>query len=335
MKNYKIFSLGLIIFGLILASCASYSSQESFSSSFISSEESSLRSSSISSEPSSSLIEQPQYVLEPISDELISFYMENAYSKGSASVRESFNIKNLYKYHKSIPEELDRWRPYYWTYNLYAENRLHCYYVNKDLHEAVNEQLKQGRRTSDIFLPWRGLTAYVEGFHYYHLSASVEDPQIMDVDFDVNVDFVPLVLNDYYLLDIVRYYNEPSFEDYYIDFVDYFENDGKAIFDISNMKSYIKFGGWPYNPNAERQNHYHFYYNIDYFSFEIMQENCIEVVKEKFTFSRLFDYNYYDDIESCIIEKTLIESNQDYDEYYVTFDYNKIIKLFDLIKNDE
>ena len=269
--------------------------------------------------------------MEPVSEDVMSFYMNNAYSKGSYVPRPITTISDIYKLYKNDPEEFNEMKKNIGVYNLVKENKLHCYYVNKELHEAVNEQLKHGRRTSDIFLPWRGLTAYVEGFHYYNLSASVEDPQIMEMSVDIDIDSVDLVLNDYYLLDIVRYYNESSFEDFfYIDFVSYSEISGKAVIGASDTKDSIKYCSWTYNPISsylQTKKYYGFFWTIDYLSFEITLENGIEVAKERFVFNQS-DPSFYDDIEECIISKSNLVEGSNSKSYDVTFDFNKLVKLF-------
>lgn len=269
--------------------------------------------------------------MEPVSEDVMSFYMNNAYSKGSYLPRPITTISNIYNLYKNDPEEFNEMKENIGVYNLVKENKLHCYYVNKELHEAVNEQLKHGRRTSDIFLPWRGLTAYVEGFHYYNLSASVEDPQIMEMSVDIDIDSVDLVLNDYYLLDIVRYYNESSFEDFFfIDFVSYTESSGKAVIGASDTKDSIKYCSWTYGPiksYLQTKKYYGFFWTIDYLSFEITLENGIEVAKERFVFNQS-DPSFYDDIEECIISKSNLVEDSNSKSYDVTFDFNKLVKLF-------
>lgn len=269
--------------------------------------------------------------MEPVSEDVMSFYMKNAYSKGSAQPIQITTIKDIYNRYKNDPENFNIMKENIGVYNLVKENKLHCYYVNKELHEAVEDQLKHGRRTSDIFLPWRGLTAYVEGFHYYNLSASVEDPQIMEMSVDIDIDSVDLVLNDYYLLDIVRYYNESSFEDLvHIDFVSYTESSGKAVIGASDTKDSIKYCSWTYNPISsylKTKKYYGFFWTVDYASFEITLENGIEVAKERFVFNQS-DPSFYDDIEECIISKSNLYEGSNSKSYDVTFDFNKLVKLF-------
>lgn len=270
--------------------------------------------------------------MEPVSEDAMSFYMNNAYSKGSAVPKPTTTIRDIYSLYKNNPEDFNTMKENIGVYNLVRENKLHCYYVNKELHEAVESQLKQGRRTSDIFLPWRGLTAYVEGFHYYNLSNSVKDPQIMEMSVDIDIDSVDLVLNDYYLLDIVIYYHDSNIENLsFIDFVSYTESNGKAVVYVSNMDDSIKFCSWTFtNPtktNLQTKKYYEFFWAIDYLSFEITQENGIEVAKERFVFNQS-DPSFYDDIEECIINKSNLVEGSNSKSYYVTFDFNKLVKLF-------
>ncbi len=272
--------------------------------------------------------------MEPVSEDVMSFYMNNAYSKGNYLPIAPITISDIYNRYKNDPEVFNEMKEDIGVYNLVKENKLHCYYVNKELHEAVNERLKQGRRTSDTFLPWRGLTAYVEGFHYYNLSASVNDPQIMEMSVDIDIDSVDLVLNDYYLLDIVRYYNDPNIDDFsFIDFVSYTESSGKAVIGASDTKDSIKCCSWTYNSTIksylQTKKYYGFFWTVVYASFEITLENGIEVAKERFVFNQS-DPSFYDDIEECIISKSNLVEGSNSKSYYVTFDFNKLVKLFGL-----
>lgn len=328
MKISKIISLGLIILGLTIASCTSYSSQDSFSSSFISSEESSHNSSSISSESSSSSIEQSQYKLEPISDELMSFYINNI-SSGSGDIPSKTNISTLYNAYKQSSEQFAELTKYQSVYTLTGEDKYRCYYVTKDVYDVVQNRYRFP--WSNSMLPCRGLTVYFDGYNNGSWSDVLKSHKIMQAELDVSVNSISFKQGEYYLLDIVRYYNDPQIDNYYfINFVSYEDYGDEILIKDNNHSGSFKYCCFRFKPRGSILflSDYVFICSLVYVGVEIINENDVEVVKERFLYTHSADTHYYDDLEKCVVGKTYVESGSNYDTYDVTFDYSKIAKLF-------
>ena len=270
-----------------------------------------------------------QTILNPVSDEIMSFYLKNS-SFGSADIPEGTSVGGLYDTYKQRPEKMAELAQRKEIFNLKVENKIHCYYVTKEVLDAVNQLFVP---PDDYMVPWRNLTAY--GYGYYGFSEDLKAQKLMEVEVDTDVEKIQAKIDNYYLLDAVRFYTDSSIDDYYwIDFVNYDIKEGLAIINASGFKDSYKYCSCTFtNPNKLREEeiliyNYNYVSVLDFHSFEIMQEDDIETVNETFRYIHIEDPYYYDELNDCIIRKTFVDSYGNRDAYDVTFDYQKLVKLF-------
>lgn len=279
-----------------------------------------------------------QTILNPISNEIMSFYLKNTSFNGSGDIPQGTSVGGLYNTYKQRPEKMAELASNKEIFNLTAENKIHCYYVTKEVLDAVNQQLVP---PNDSMLPWRGLTAY--GYGYYGLSEDLKAQELMEAEIDTDVEKIQTKIDNYYLLDAVRFYTDSSIDDYYwIDFVNYDIKEDLAIFNISDVKNAYKYCTCTFiNPNklSEKDRIYNYSYLciLDFHGFEIETEGNREIAKDTFAFDSRHtdvdnDVNYYDDINACIISKELLSSTNNYgylyEIYNVIFDFDKLVKMF-------
>lgn len=282
-----------------------------------------------------------QISVEPVSDELLSFYLKNT-SFGSADLPQGTSVGMLYNTYKQHPERMSEFTQRKEIFNLTAENKIHCYYVTKEVMDAVNQQFVP---PSDFMLPWRGLTAYCYG--YYNLPEDLKAQELMELEIDAESSIINAKINNYYLLDIVRFYSDSSIDDYHwIDFVDYKVKKNQTILYTNESKESISYCTCTFtNPNklSEKERIYNYSYLciLDYHGFEIERDSNREVAIDTFAFDSRHadvdnDVTYYDDINACIISKELLSSSNNYGYLYqiynVIFDFDKLVKLFGFLE---
>lgn len=326
MKQRKIISLFLVIFSLIITSCSQTVSQD-YSSLFVAS------SSSFSTIPSSEqTLSNEQAALKPISEEVMSFYSNNiSLNGGSGSIPSRLNISSIYNSYKQSPEEFNALMGGKTIFTLNGENKYHCYYVTKDVFEAVQNGLNNNAPRTDNVFPWRGLTVYIDSYKHGSWSEELKNKQIMEADLDISFTSINIKNGDYYLLDIVRFYSDSQYNNFFfVDFVQYDKQDGEALIRIDSQKNSFKFCNFKFLPRTENPSDYAFVITLNNTSFEIILESNVEVVKERLNYLHTFDQHYYDEIEECIINKIYVGSGSNFDGYDVTFDYNKLATLFGL-----
>lgn len=276
-----------------------------------------------------------QTAMKPISNDLFSFYLNNT-SFGSADLPEGTSVGSLYDTYKQYPEKMNELAQRKEIFNLTAEYKFHCYYVTKEVLDAVNKQFVP---LYDYMLPWRGLTAYCYGYYALNL----ENTPLMEIELNSSGDYIKTKINNYYLLDIVRFYSDSSINNYYwIDFVNYSVKTKKAIINTNELKESINYCTCTFaNPNklSKKDQIYNYSYLciLDFHGFEIEKDNNREIAKDTFAFDSRHadadnDVTYYDDINKCILSKELLSSNDhngySYQVYNVIFDYDKLIELF-------
>ena len=364
MKNCKIISLGLIIFGLTLASCASYNSQESFSSSFISSEESSLRSSSISSEfsssfigsressissnlisseSSSSSIEQSQYELNPIPEYLMKRFL-TVYD-ADVEPDPQTTMPGLYSLYKS-GNSSD-----IYLYKISTESLLHCYYIPCKAYEEYLNPSKHWRHS--LFhglIPSSPLTDFMAACYAGIYSKETKNAPIMELSVTIDTVSIPTIIGDYCLLDIAAYYHfdnpelcnvsgkyaENNKPISLVSFIAFEREEEWTNIEHGSYQKTIKFlsGSYAYaNPltkNSFYGYNYVFLAILEYQGLKIEINNDKEVINAIFEYRRDYESSYYDDIEACIIKKTFSSSNSLYDSYKTVFDSDKIISMLSL-----
>lgn len=272
-------------------------------------------------------VQSNQIAMKPISNDVLSFYLKNT-SFGSNDIPSGTSVGMLYNTYKQKPEQMADLAQKKEIFSLSAESSLRCYYVTKEVLDAVDQQFVP---PSDFMLPWRGLTAYCYGYNHGSWSDDLKNAQLMEVVIDAKTNQIDTNINDYYLLDIVRYYNDPNIDDFnFIDFISYSEDGNQVLINLSESKEFYKYCSCTIiNPNKlQKRINYSYVYLLDYHSFEITQEDGIEVVNDTFGYLHRDDPHYYDEIDNCIIRKTYIKSQTNCDFYDVTFDYEELVKLF-------
>lgn len=374
MKKVKIISLGLIILSLTIVSCSSYNSQESFASSFANSSESSVSSNlisselsssavssdesfssssesstslnSISSESSNSSIEQSQYELKPISDELASYYKSNFDFK-DFEPDPGIHIAGLYRLYKEDKEQLMRQLEYKCVYDMSLETSYHCYYLHQSAYnEFLTKHLPGCSFNFWLNYAYSGLVSFFAGINEHVFTEETVNQTIMEFVVDSNKESVPTKIDDYCLLDIVRYFRFNNTEIYgefnpdyepriVIDFMTFERTGELATINKKDTKNRYRFFNCFY-ANPKTYFNYNSKYKFDFFARliwffgkeEITIEDGIDVVKTKLGYYKDRELSYYDDLEACIISKTFLESGNEYDSYEVTYIFDKINKLF-------
>ena len=266
--------------------------------------------------------------MRPISKELMSYYFDSC-SSASGDLAGKASVAFLYSKYKQAPEEMDELIQREETYTLKADEVIHCYYVTNDVYDAVQKELLHAS-PDDFLMPWRGLTSYFNRYNSW--DEYLKNQKIMELDVSVGAQSIKTIVDDYYLLDIVRYYNDLSIDNYsFVGFVDYDIENNQALINVDNTADSIKYFSYSFtNPNklSNRPN-YCFLWALDYNSLKIAKENGVEVINETFGYLSHDDNpHYYDDLDECVIKKTYVGSVGKKDYYDVTFDFVKLIELF-------
>lgn len=334
MKNNKTISLGFIILSLNITSCVFSGSQQS-TSSFSSIIQSNIDSSSnvIQSSETTKL----SYNLKTI-DEMVMSYFDTV-KFGATDVPETTTVLGLYNCFKQNKERWTLYKQNKVVYNLSSEDKIRCYYVKKDVRDAITKVLNTVG-VSDSLLPWRGLTAYLyarnNGNGSIYLSKELANQPIMEVVLSDETDCVDVMVDGYYLLDIIRYYNDLDFGNFrFVDFVPFENNNNFITIKTNELKKAFKGfdASWIKREVRSANIGYHFFPDIDYICSEITIKDNIEVVEQTFEYNSYLDdtdQHYFDDLDECVIKKTPIvsELNFNKEKYNIIFDYQKLMTLF-------
>ena len=279
-------------------------------------------------------------VLNHISSEMMSFYLENTSFNGSGDIAQGTSVGGLYNTYKQRPENMAELAQRKEIYTLSGDKQFHCYYATKEVYDKVNEQLNFPP-VDDSLVPYRHLTAYIYGYKNGNWSEELKNQQLMEITIPTSNNYIEYKIEDYYLLDIVRLYQDSNIDNFsFIGFANHQVIEGnQALIKKDSLKDSFKYCSCTFtNPNKLTKKINNSYLSVlDYHSFEIETENGIEVVKTTFAFDSRHadvdnDLTYYDDINECIIKKELLDSSNNYgylyERYNVTIDYNKLMTLF-------
>ena len=353
MKIHKIIPLTLTIFSLILAACdfnnglnnsfgltgngTSNPSDDTVSySSTIVSNNDSLSASNQFSDSSVTSIEKPQYNLHPISTDIMSLYARTIIGT-YVEPGPSFTVASLYDYYNKYPEDWHLFQENKMTYNLAAENKIRCYYVSKEVRDAVDTILTVVGRTNGI--PWRNLNAYIYGYNYGKGSSAFSEElvnqPIMEAILPDKTTYIDEIVDGYYFLDIVRYFNDLDYEGFsFVDFVHYQFKDNRIKIDNSEfIKTYRCLVCRFSDANVRREGcMFQYFSSVDYGAgIEILTKDNKEALRDKrFVRKTNSDTHYYDRLDECIIEQTYVERSLSGDVYDITFDYQKAMNLLEL-----
>lgn len=347
MNKIKFTTFGLTILSLVLASCNLASSQDNQASS---GEQNNYFSISISSnESSSSSLDDSKYNLKPISNDLMSFYERNINLDEGSQEYHPLSISYLYDTFKNKPDYFVSIKEKYMQYDLIGENKYHCYYVTIDILDASNKAKPIFGSNYTIYFSVRGITNYFIARNTSMFSKEMMNQPILEMEVSSSIESVPTKIDNYYLLDIVRYYqpqandNITSEPHSFICFSTYSEIDGYALIDQEANKDTLTFCGNAYHDYLDilPLNNYYLLNIFDYYNLEILNKNNVAVVIESFAFDSAYTKDnpaYYDDIESCIVSKEYAETtnygNNTREFYDIVFDYKKIEGLFGLNTNE-
>lgn len=269
--------------------------------------------------------------MNPISNEMMSFYLENTSFNGSGDIPQGTSVGGLYNTYKQRPENMAELAQRKEIYTLLGENQFHCYYVTKEVYDKVNEQLNFPP-ASDSLVPYRHLTAYINGYKNGNWGEELKSQQLMEITVPINSNYIEFKIENYYLLDIVRLYQDSNIDNFsFIAFANHevIEGDQASIKKDSLKDSYKYFSCTFTNPNKlTKKINYSYLSVLDFHSFEITKESSKEVVVDTFAYVHRNDAHYYDELNDCIVRKTFVESYTNCDFYDVTFDYDKLVKLF-------
>lgn len=269
--------------------------------------------------------------MNPISDEMMSFYLESTSFIGSGDIPQGTSVGGLYNTYKQRPENMAELAQRKEIYTLSGENQFHCYYATKEVYDKVSEQLNFPP-ANDSLVPYRHLTAYFDGYNNGNWSDELKSQQLMEITVPTNSNYIEYKIENYYLLDIVRLYQDPNIDNFsFIGFANHqvIEGNQASIKKDSLKDSYKYFSCTFTNPNKlTKKINYSYLSVLDFHSFEITKESSKEVVVDTFGYLHRDDPHYYDEIDNCIIRKTYIKSHVNCDFYDVTFDYDKLVKLF-------
>ncbi len=285
--------------------------------------------------------------LQPISDELMSFYIDSVSNKSiDADLATPYSVNLFYDYYQENVNDLHILIMNRALINLEVENQYLCYYVKKDVLDAVEWHFEHGPFQDDCSLPWRKLTAYFEGCLYgFYLDEQknneLNNSKIMELIVGVDDKVIQSQIGDYYLLDIVRYYKDTNYNDdhYFIDFVDYDILNNEVLIDTIKSKELLEYCFFKYDPIYRYTGKFSYLYAFENCAWNIEKDDVHEVVNELFCYQGLkseTNENYYNELNECIIRKTYIETQtrlyggRYYDDvlYEITFDFNKLIELF-------
>ena len=285
-----------------------------------------------------------QEILQPIPDDLNSFFKASTSSMfGSPDIGFSPTISSLYfsqnepNYNNSSYYQLvknsNEW-------NINGEMKYHCFYVTKEIYSTIEEW--SPLLPDELFnnMPKRGITKffYCNWCGYLHGGLDGQESNMMEMIIDSSVKKVSLQIGDYYLLDIVRYFKYERYPHFsLIDCVSYQTKKTKALIDQSEHKDKLRFRYLSLF-DMEKQDSY--YSNRKYeflnsmldMSFEIIQENGLEMLFEKSEWRYYYhlDENpaYYDELDKCIVRIEEIVEEKDCLLYKgIYYDYIKISNL--------
>lgn len=274
--------------------------------------------------------------MKPVSNDLISSLLGNI-TFASGDIRTGTSVGGIYNTYKQSPEKMPDLAEKIEFFSLRSENIFRCIYAKKEVCDAVENESSYYDLMENSVYPWRGLTAYFFGIRYDDTwTDELKNSQLMEIDFNIEINQIKANVNDYYLLDIVRYYNDANIENFtFVDFVSYSKKNNEVLINFSESKGSLKYFSCTFtSPNKyNKQRDFTYLCLLDYHGVEIVQDDEAEIIKDVFRYSNKTDPHYYDEIDACIIEKKFIKTYADYDYYEAIFNYDMLMKLFGFFNN--
>ena len=278
--------------------------------------------------------------LSLVSKSVLDFYKKTLdlyYADVEPTGDPEYSIAYLYECYKKTPLVFEeKYRHSGREISLAGEDHCICYYVSKAFIEDIVYPF--GLESSVIMDGLPGYFYLVDGYN-----KSV-DCNLYQYSVSVNETSIPKYIGDYYLIDVVRFYQSSSEKD--IKFVDFVGTKLEEQYRIINQERRNDTLKYRYGFNGEIDHHNGFIwlgYNLPSgpwisnvlanSSLQIVKENENDVVKETIVYHQPnidSDSGYYDELNECVLSKDLIEKSY-YDvrpHYLIAFDYFKLLRLF-------
>lgn len=282
--------------------------------------------------------QQKELVFDTSLDELLSCCLNYPFHRrADAEPPPKTNVSSIYDAYQNDSDWMSQIKKSFETFALYEENAYHCIYAKKEICDMVNG-IDPLEYSSFPQTPICGTTIFIDLCKYGPLDYETESKLLKERVYQDNSNCVDAQIDDdYCLLDVIKYYKDPHFNDnYFVDFIK-FSDDGQNAF-LQKSESIpanrylfclLKYPCTKLSSELSNEKYKYYYkHTLDYFSLEVEKINNIDVIKDVFYYCSGYESSYYTKIDRCIINKNYLYSKYDYDYCDVIFNYKKIIKLF-------
>lgn len=282
--------------------------------------------------------QQKELVFDTSLDELLSCCLIYPFhGRADAEPMPKTTISSIYNIYKNDSDLMSEIKQSCEAYTLFEEKAYHCIYAKKEICDIVNDVDPSEYRAFPQ-MPRCGITIFVSLCKYGPLDYETESKLLKERVYQNDSNCVDVQIDDdYYLLDIIKYYKDPNFDDnYFVDFIS-FSSDGQNAF-LQNTESnpvnrYLYCNlYYPYtrlSSDLPDEKYKYFYkHTLDYLSLEVEKRNNINVVEDMFYYCSQYNSSYYNKIDRCIIDKNYLYTENDFSYFNAVFNYRKLVRLF-------
>ena len=166
--------------------------------------------------------QQKELVFDTSLDEFLSCcFNYSLHRNADAEPPPKTTVTSIYDAYRNNSDWMNEIRKTCETYTLHEEKAYHCVYAKKEICDIVNE-IDHSDYYSFPQTPISGTTVFVDLCKYGPLDFETESKLLKEriyPDDSIYVDFQ--IDDDYYLLDVVKYYKDPNYNNYFVDFTNF------------------------------------------------------------------------------------------------------------------
>ena len=245
--------------------------------------------------------------LNHLESDFVSFVSD--YSVSCIDEMELTRIETIHEYYKLDHNVKPRFA-YGYTFSINDDSKKECLYLKSDVYERLEHS----------FIQMYGVYPNKGIYKYSHLVSkesfdSNPNKDLLSYPIDSSVKQVPFQIDDYILLDVIKTYYDSNYGFSFVDTIDFYTEDSvsylKETSCYENKNYYYSLG-----PQIPENQHFLWCWQLTFFGFEIQIEEGLRLYNGTIDYRKYKiekDSSYYDELDSCLIKKELIE---EYDSYY-------------------
>ena len=266
----------------------------------------------------------------PSLDEQITFY--SSYSFASGDIPSPITIGRMYDSYKNKDDIYNQLKNSS-KLDLIGEDEYICYYVKKDIYNEIKSTPLVP--ISGSIISYSGIFQFIDCYRLQIQDDDFLKQSVMIKNIKINIDTIIREEKGYCLIDIAMFYKERELSNkLFVNFVSFKEDEKYAYpnFDTKNKNMYYWFLGNQNTDENTKTIKMSCIGYLNYYALRIEFENDTAVLKTQFDYNLILlenNPNYYDDLNACIVDRTLIRIDKYFEKYDITFDFYKIKRLFE------